>query len=54
MPQVTLTAPHTHAGVEYEAGRTLTVSDDEAQWLAGQNVIAPVQKQSLKKEKADE
>lgn len=41
MPDVTLTAPHTHAGVQYEAGATLRVTPAEAQWLEAHQVIAP-------------
>lgn len=54
MPQVTLKTPHTHAGIEYPPGQTLTVSDDEAAWLERQHVAETAQKQSLKKEKTDE
>lgn len=54
MPQVTLTAPHTHAGVEYKADQTLEVSEHEAQWLADQHLIQSVQKHPIKKEKTNE
>ncbi|EGB8646287.1 hypothetical protein H8N91_001714 [Salmonella enterica] len=41
MPEVTLIAPHTHAGVQYEAGSTIFVSSADAQWLETHQVIAP-------------
>ncbi|EJF5828987.1 hypothetical protein M8W91_002809 [Salmonella enterica] len=41
MPDVTLTAPHTHEGVRFKAGDTITVTPAEAQWLEAHQVIAP-------------
>ncbi|EHN5173258.1 hypothetical protein KI912_003114 [Salmonella enterica] len=54
MPDVTLTAPHTHAGVQYEAGVTLRVTPAEAQWLAAQKVIAPDAMAALNEENEHE
>lgn len=33
--QITLTQPHEHAGRVYPVGATLTLDDDQADWLIG-------------------
>ena len=40
MPKVTLKQPHTHAGVPYQKGERIDVTDDQAAWLAEHKVIA--------------
>lgn len=40
MPKVTLTAPHTHNGKGVAAGETIEVSDREADWLRGHQLIS--------------
>ena len=40
--KVTLKKPHTHAGRELEPGAVIDVDTSTAQWLAEQEVIAPL------------
>ena len=39
MVEVTLTRPHTHAGVDYPAGAKITVREADRAWLAAHKVI---------------
>lgn len=54
MPDVTLTAPHTHAGVQYDAGATITVTPAEALWLEAHQVISPDAIEELNEESEHE
>lgn len=40
--QVKLLKPHTHAGREFPAGATLTLREDQAEWLIAMAVAEPV------------
>lgn len=40
--KVTLLKEHTHAGKKYPAGETIEVSEADAKWLAGREVIEPI------------
>lgn len=38
--QVTLLKDHTHAGKDYRAGATISVSEPERDWLLAQQIIS--------------
>ena len=46
---IKLDKPHTHAGVDYLPGETITVDEVTAKWLIGQQVGHPVPKEKSKK-----